>query len=42
MLLAASAGNLLPHLHGGASVGFVVATEGANHLRALVAVIGLW
>jgi signal transduction histidine kinase len=41
LLLAASAGNYLPHRHAGAAVSFVLATEGANHLRALIAAIGL-
>ncbi len=40
-LLAASAGDFLPHRFGGASVAFVLMTEGVNHARALMAAVGL-
>jgi len=41
LLVAASAGDFLPHQQGGASVAFVLLTELANHLRALLAAVGL-
>jgi signal transduction histidine kinase/CheY-like chemotaxis protein len=40
-LLAAAAGDYLPHRSGGASVSFVLMTEGANFLRACIAAVGL-
>jgi PAS domain S-box-containing protein len=40
-LLAASAGDYFPHRLGGASVGFVLMAEVVNHLRAVLAAIGL-
>jgi signal transduction histidine kinase len=41
LLLAASAGDYLPHRAGGASLAFVALTELANHLRAAIAAYGL-
>ena len=40
VLLAASAGNYLPHRLGGASLAFVIGAEVVNHARALIAAIG--
>jgi signal transduction histidine kinase/ActR/RegA family two-component response regulator len=40
-LLAASAGDYLPHRGGGASVSFALMTESANFLRATLAAVGL-
>src|SRR3954453_16740930 len=41
LLLAAAAGNYLPHRHAGADVSFALASEGANAVRALIAALGL-
>ena len=41
VLIAASAGDFLPHRFGGASVAFVLAAEVVNHLRAVLAAVGL-
>src|SRR5688572_464747 len=41
VLLAATAGDFLPHRQAGASVSFVLATELVNHLRAVIAALGL-
>ena len=41
LLLAASAGNYLPHRHAGSPASFVLATEAANHIRALIAALGM-
>jgi PAS domain S-box-containing protein len=40
-LLAASAGNVVPHHLGGESLGFVLAAELVNHFRAVLAALGL-
>ena len=40
-MLAASAGDYFPHRNGGASVSFVLMTEGVNLLRACLAALGL-
>ena len=41
VLLAASAGDFVPHRLGGASVAFVLMAEVVNHLRAVLAAVGL-
>jgi signal transduction histidine kinase len=41
LLLAAAAGNYLPHRHAGADVTYALATELPNTLRALIAAFGL-
>jgi signal transduction histidine kinase len=40
-LLLSSLGNFLPHVDGGASLSFALASEGANYVRALVVAVGL-
>ncbi len=40
-LVAASAGNVIPHHLGGAGIGFVLAAELVNHVRAVLAAVGL-
>ena len=41
ILLAASAGDFLPHWRGGASVAFVLLAEVVNHARAIIAAVGI-
>ena len=41
VLLAATAGDLLPHLQAGASASFALLTEIPNHVRAVIAAVGL-
>ncbi|HMJ85184.1 MAG TPA: MASE1 domain-containing protein, partial [Vicinamibacterales bacterium] len=41
VLLAASVGDYLPHRQGGASLSFALLAELANHLRAVIAALGL-
>src|SRR5262245_13942227 len=41
LLLAASAGDFIPHRLGGAGVGFVLLAELVNHLRAVLAAAGI-
>jgi signal transduction histidine kinase/CheY-like chemotaxis protein len=41
VLLAASVGDYLPHRQAGASLSFALLAELANHLRAVIAVLGL-